>query len=31
MVLRVAIGNLRTTREHVKRAWALIRKAATRL
>ena len=31
MVLRVAIGNLRTTREHVKRAWDLIRRAAAKL
>jgi len=30
LVLRIAIGNLRTTREHVKRAWELIRKAAAR-
>jgi aromatic-L-amino-acid decarboxylase len=28
-VLRLAIGNLRTTRVHVERAWALIREAAT--
>ncbi len=28
LVLRVAIGNLRTTREHVKQAWDLIRTAA---
>jgi len=28
VVLRLAIGNLRTTREHVERAWALIREAA---
>jgi aromatic-L-amino-acid decarboxylase len=31
LVLRIAIGNLRTTREHVKRAWELLRKAAARL
>jgi aromatic-L-amino-acid decarboxylase len=31
LVLRIAIGNLRTTREHVKRAWELIRTAARRL
>ncbi len=31
LVLRVAIGNLRTTREHVRRAWDLIRDAASRL
>ncbi len=30
LVLRIAIGNLRTTREHVKRAWDLIRKAAAK-
>ena len=27
-VLRLAIGNLRTTRAHVERAWALIGEAA---
>jgi len=31
LVLRIAIGNLRTTREHVKRAWELIRAAARRV
>jgi aromatic-L-amino-acid decarboxylase len=31
LVLRLAIGNLRTTREHVKRAWELIRRAAASL
>ncbi len=31
VVLRVAIGNIRTTREHVKRAWELIRATAARL
>ncbi len=30
-VLRVAIGNLRTRREHVATAWALIREAAARV
>ena len=30
-VLRVAIGNLRTRREHVAKAWALIREAAARV
>jgi len=28
VVLRLTVGNLRTTREHVERAWALIREAA---
>ena len=28
LVIRVAIGNLRTERRHVEQAWALIRKAA---
>jgi aromatic-L-amino-acid/L-tryptophan decarboxylase len=28
MVLRIAIGNLRTQRRHVETAWELIRKAA---
>ncbi|MGD0485134.1 MAG: amino acid decarboxylase, partial [Gemmatimonadales bacterium] len=28
IVLRLTVGNLRTTREHVERAWALIREAA---
>ena len=28
-VLRVAIGNLRTTGEHLARAWALLRAAAS--
>jgi len=28
-VLRLAIGNLRTTRAHVERAWDLIREAAS--
>ncbi|MFO0838599.1 MAG: pyridoxal-dependent decarboxylase [Phycisphaerae bacterium] len=27
-VLRISIGNLRTTREHVRAAWALVREAA---
>jgi aromatic-L-amino-acid/L-tryptophan decarboxylase len=30
LVLRIAIGNLRTTRRHVEAAWDLIRKAAAR-
>jgi aromatic-L-amino-acid decarboxylase len=30
LVLRVAIGNLRTTRTHVEKAWELIRRAAPR-
>jgi aromatic-L-amino-acid/L-tryptophan decarboxylase len=30
LVLRVAIGNLRTERRHVEAAWDLIRKAAAR-
>ena len=31
LVLRVAIGNLRTTRQHVEKAWQLIRSAAARV
>ncbi len=30
-VLRVAIGNLKTTQEHIEQAWGLIREAAKRL
>ena len=30
-VLRVTIGNLRTTREHVRKAWELIREAHAKL
>ncbi|MGH9464312.1 MAG: pyridoxal phosphate-dependent decarboxylase family protein, partial [Thermoanaerobaculia bacterium] len=30
-VLRVAIGNLKTTQEHIERAWGLVREAAARL
>jgi hypothetical protein len=29
LVLRLTVGNLRTTREHVEHAWALIREAAS--